>query len=309
MTQEHTSLKLFNKILEVFSGLVFINLLFGPLVRATNSGLACPDWPLCFGKFIPHYHFQVWMEFGHRVVSGTIGLILLYILFLVFKNRYLRERFAKLGIWSIILISTQIFLGGLTIWKYLDPTVVNSHLLNAILFFTVIITMKIKAGYFLQFPEKSRMIVKGHLFSSANLFFIMALAAIFIQIFAGGRVSSNYAGLACPDFPTCNGEWFPALTEKLVRIQMEHRFGAYIAFAFISLAAIFATARVKVKKITIFTHTSLLLILLQILIGYLNIQFGLPNLVTALHTGVAIGIFITMYTAMIHNLIRLSGDK
>lgn len=298
----------FNTILTLFTTMVFINLMFGPLVRATHSGLACPDWPLCFGKIIPHYNFQVWMEFGHRAFSGTIGIILLYIIFFIYREPFLRERFLKLSILAAVLIMTQIMLGGLTIWQYLAPTVVNLHLLNGLLFFTVIVTMKVKASYLSGGKMESEMIASGFLFSQKNWMFLLTLVAVFIQIFAGGRVSSNYAGLACADFPTCNGEWFPAMVDNLVRIQMEHRYGAYITFLFIAANAFYATAKVKVKTVTIFSHSALLLIMIQILIGYLNIQFKLPKLITALHTGAAVGIFSMIYIAMLFNLISLTNQ-
>ena len=71
------------KLAFLLSVLIFINILFGPLVRATDSGLACPDWPLCHGKVIPPPEFRIWMEVGHRIYSAILGFVILALAILV----------------------------------------------------------------------------------------------------------------------------------------------------------------------------------------------------------------------------------
>ncbi|HMZ61191.1 MAG TPA: COX15/CtaA family protein, partial [Leptospiraceae bacterium] len=73
-----------SRISLVLSILIFLNILFGPLVRATNSGLACPDWPLCYGKVIPPAEFRIWMEVGHRIYSAILSILFVYMLVMIF---------------------------------------------------------------------------------------------------------------------------------------------------------------------------------------------------------------------------------
>ncbi|HNC01296.1 MAG TPA: COX15/CtaA family protein, partial [Leptospiraceae bacterium] len=88
----------------LLSILIFINILFGPLVRATDSGLACPDWPLCYGKVIPPPEFRIWMEVGHRIYSGLLGFVILGLSIVIFKNSELRKRFGLLAVTALVVL-------------------------------------------------------------------------------------------------------------------------------------------------------------------------------------------------------------
>jgi cytochrome c oxidase assembly protein subunit 15 len=131
MEDRYASMKGISQLFLWISILIYINLFFGPLVRATDSGLACPDWPLCHGKFIPSYTFQIAMEVGHRFYSGSIGIILLIGFFKIFLTKELFELRLLVSL-SLFFLGTQVVLGALTVTKLLDPTTVNLHLLNAV---------------------------------------------------------------------------------------------------------------------------------------------------------------------------------
>lgn len=124
------------RITFLLSILIFLNILFGPLVRATDSGLGCPDWPLCYGKVVPPPKLTAYMEVGHRFYSGIISLLFAYILFFIFSHKILRNKFGIMAGLSFLALISQIILGALTVTRLLDPTTVNLHLLNAVLFFS-----------------------------------------------------------------------------------------------------------------------------------------------------------------------------
>ena len=65
---------------------------FGALVRAHGAGLACPDWPLCFGELIPEFDLQVAFEWGHRVMAGALSVVLAGLVAFVLRVRELRAR-------------------------------------------------------------------------------------------------------------------------------------------------------------------------------------------------------------------------
>lgn len=287
----------------LLSLLIFINILFGPLVRATDSGLACPDWPLCYGKVIPPPEFRIWMEVGHRIYSGLLGFVILGLSIVIFKDKDLRDRFGLLALAALVVLINQVILGKLTVTKLLDPGTVNMHLLNAVLLFTLIVSITAKANYIQKTKtEVIKLIQWNQIFSGRNLLITCAVLLVFFQLFMGGRVSSNYAGLACPDWPTCHGKWFPEM-EGLVRIQMEHRIVAYIILIVIVANFTISIFKSYDARTRLFLKMALHTVGLQIILGVSNVLFQLPILVTALHTGVGVAVFILNYTALFYRIL------
>ena len=114
--------------LRVHIFLVFCLVSLGGAVRAMNAGLACPDWPLCFGKVIPDFQVQVYYEFIHRTIAGIVALATGFVAFVIYKSKQSsRELKITMSIALTVLIS-QIILGGLTVLKLLHFGVVTAHL-------------------------------------------------------------------------------------------------------------------------------------------------------------------------------------
>lgn len=299
-----TSLQSLKKLSLVLSVIIFINILFGPLVRATNSGLACPDWPLCYGKVVPPPEFQIWMEVGHRIYSGILGIFLILIMVTIFRKKELRDRFLFAGVFAVIVLMVQVILGALTVTRLLDPGTVNMHLLNAVLLFSIIVSIFLKSKYLLDHSlEETSTVNLSLLLDSRNWLLFFSVILIFFQLFMGGRVSSNYAGLACADWPTCHGEFFPEL-EGLVKYQVQHRYVAYLIFVLLLITLVVSFIHPSYdKKTKIYIRMSFYTILLQIGIGVTNVLLKLPTLLTALHTGIGVLLFITVYMALFYRLV------
>ncbi|MBE7412155.1 MAG: COX15/CtaA family protein [Leptospiraceae bacterium] len=284
------------------SVLVLINIFLGPLVRATDSGLACPDWPLCHGKIIPPHDFNNWMEVGHRIYSGIISLVLLLLIFWTFKVEILRKNFLLLYIFSSLVIINQVILGMLTVTKLLDPTTVNLHYLNAVILLSIFSTITLKAQYLTEGREISGNFF-AKIFQKRNTIILLALGFIFLQLFFGGRVSSHYAGLACPDFPTCNGFLFPRGQGIMVRYQIEHRFGAYIALIFSALSFFLSKKFSFENKSKLFLKSAFHAMLFQIFLGAMNVIFRLPELITASHSAFGAIVFILTYSGLYRQIL------
>ncbi len=120
------------------------------------------------------------------------------------------------------------------------------------------------------------------------------------QIFLGGRVSSNYAGLACPDFPTCYGSWFPDLNGN-IGFQMEHRWFGYIVALLVYGTTSFAIFELENKNVKTYLKIGCYLITLQILLGALNVIYNLPKLLTGIHTLNAVATLLVCYVAAFYH--------
>ena len=281
--------------------LVFINILFGPLVRATNSGLACPDWPLCYGRVLPPPEFRIWMEVGHRFYSAGIGFVLLYLCYTILKYSELRKKFgAIIGLASIVIL-VQIVLGALTVTKLLDPTTVNLHLLNAVLFLVTVVSIFFKSNSLIlaggEFPKTSNSILSGNI-----IFGIIIFLLVYYQLYMGGRVSSHYAGLVCPDWPLCQGTWIPQPFVGPIKYHVEHRFTAYLVFLLIFIRFILSFLNRDDKRGFVLSAVMLFFCVLQILIGIYNVLWGLPTLLTAIHTANGVALLLSSFIVLHHSI-------
>src|SRR5215831_9526193 len=108
--------------------LMFGLIVLGSVVRTTGSGLSCPDWPLCEGRLIPRFQFNVLLEWTHRLVALVVGIGLLATAGWTLARAALRARLGGLAVLALALYLTQALLGALTVWKLLDPGVVGGHL-------------------------------------------------------------------------------------------------------------------------------------------------------------------------------------
>ena len=129
----------FQRLLLVTIAATFVLVVIGGTVRATDSGLGCPDWPTCHGKLIPSGDKHTIIEFSHRTAAAVVGVLFLGVTFFTFKT----ERRNKLVFWLAfsagLLLAVQIILGGITVKKELPAEIVAAHLGTAMIFMAVMI--------------------------------------------------------------------------------------------------------------------------------------------------------------------------
>lgn len=282
------------KALRVLSGLVFFLIILGGITRILDAGLSCPDWPLCHGQFIPPMDVQIFAEWFHRLIAALVGLTTVGIGLTVFVSPKHR---AKLLGWMPLLLVTlalQVWLGQATVAGQLAPWTVTVHLLTGYTFFTGIVMMALRSS------EKRT--PRGF-----NTFGWMSFALVLMaltQVVLGGLVSSNNAGLACPDFPTCMGLWLPPLNGPVL-LQFAHRVGALFIFV-LSLVLIFKLKRSGLSK---FGRRAYMvaghLLLLQILFGVGLIHSQLASALRIGHVLMALGFYasllVTVYESWYHD--------
>lgn len=267
--------------------LTFDLMLLGAAVRAMDAGLACPDWPLCFGKIIPDYHFGVYLEFLHRAVAGLVSIIFFYCLILTFVKKSLHNLRWYMSI-SFLLLMSQVIMGGLTVLKILHSGIVATHLGLATAFLISLVFIRA------QFKDYKKEVPTAFSFKMAAIIVLFLVCA---QIILGGLVASTYAGMACVDFPTCNGEWFPTWTGP-IGLQVMHRMGAYtltgaVIILFIMALVFFSKDRVSVVNKNL-AAKSLMLIFSQVAIGIMNLKLLIPAWLTVIHLGVALFLLMTI---------------
>lgn len=260
------------------TGATFALIVLGALVRAHGAGLACPDWPLCFGEWVPSFDLRVAFEWGHRLVAGSVSLGLGVLTALLWRRAELRRRVARVLAAAWLLLGAQVVLGGLTVLLLLAPWTVTAHLLTGSGFCALLIWITrdlLEWGSELPRPRVSRPVV---------VWSALTTGALLLQLVLGGMVSSQGAGLACASFPTCDGQsWVPTL-QGLVGLHVLHRLNGFLMFGF--AIGLWIASR-DTPRIGPLAWTIVRLLVFQIGVGVLNVLLRLPVELTGLHTAFA----------------------
>ena len=303
----------FYKRLTLFATLLaLIVVSFGAYTRLTDSGLGCPDWPGCYGTLsVPESIDQIemaqavypdspvepekaWIEMIHRYIAGILGVMILVIAFMSIR---LRDQINYSLKWPFFLLGLVIFQAALGMWTvtlFLKPAVVSSHLLGGM---TVlgILTFLMHRNY-----GTHRENFVSNRFERKIIRFSLVL--LFIQIALGGWTSTNYAALACTDYPTCHGSLIPEMDfsnaftifrelgvtslgeplslEALHAIQWVHRVGAIVLLGYL----LFVAYILKVNQgFNMWRNVLILVISLQFIIGIANLLLHLPIVLATLH--------------------------
>ena len=195
----------FQRLLLITIVATFVLVVVGGTVRATGSGLGCPDWPTCHGKFIPETDKATLIEFSHRTAAFIVGILFLGVTFFTFKT----ERKNKLVFWLAftagVLLLVQIILGGITVKKELPSSIVATHLGTAMSFIGVLI---VAATISLMRSRGLRAFASASDTSFTRLAIVtagMTLATLVL----GSYISNTDASLACDGWPLCNGSVIP----------------------------------------------------------------------------------------------------
>ncbi len=250
--------------------MTFVVIVLGAYVRLSDAGLGCPDWPGCFGQvFAPsdadaiaaaaaaYPNVEVdsgkaWKEMIHRYLASGLGLVVVIMWLISFKSREVTP-----FRWISFLLALICFQGALGMWtvtKLLQPTIVTAHLLGGMSVLATFAYLYIKMGA--NWVNASQI--------KLNRIVTVLMFATIAQIALGGWTSTNYTGLHCPDFPTCQGQWLPETDFKTaftltaeegvnyeggrlgntasVTVHLTHRLGAVVVFL-LALTLLFAAIK------------------------------------------------------------------
>lgn len=303
--------------------LTFELVLVGAFTRLTDSGLGCPDWPGCYGSATPlgaaqHIdaaqaamptgpvtHGKAWIEMVHRYMATSVG-VLIIVLTLWTLRVWRRDRAQAVHpLWpalTLLWVCLQGAFGALTVTMKLFPAIVTLHLLLAVGLLALLCMQAVR------YDGWRSVVVPPGLRSLLWL----TLLALLVQTALGGWVSTNYAVLACSDFPTCQGQWWPQMSaqgfalwrelglsatgeplafEALTAIHYVHRNAAYVVLALL----VWTGWRLRnTSGLTRQGQALLALMALQFLTGLSNVVLGWPLLGAVLHTGGASALTVVL---------------
>lgn len=268
----------------------FCLIVLGALVRAHEAGLACPDWPLCFGQFIPAMDLQVAFEWSHRVLAGGVALTFAWLAISAFRLHSGAFQGRRWIVASGVLLAVQIFLGALTVWQLLASWTVTSHLVTGNAFNLALLC----TGLSLREAARARRI-ETRIARGLALGVTATAALLFVQIVLGGLVSSRFAGMACPEWPLCNGGAFWPSSRGNVLLHLLHRWNAALLVAAMLGVTFFSRREPRLRWLLVaLTGVGLL----QMVVGIANVLLAIPVEVTGLHSALAAILVLLAGTAV-----------
>ena len=317
------------RVLTLF--LTFDLVLFGAFTRLTDSGLGCPDWPGCYGNTSPlgavdHINLaqtllpdgpvtitKAWIEMLHRYLATAVGALIVGLTIVSWRDcsgqRNQTQVTAQSWPWlpslTLVWVCAQGAFGALTVTMKLFPAIVTLHLLGALVLLAML-CIQVVHGANAPLP---RPVLRADI----RRWLVWLLALLMLQVMLGGWVSANYAVLACGDFPTCQGSWWPEM-EFSQGFEVWRHLGLTAAGEQISFAAL--TAIHYVHRLVAYGLLALLMVLawrlnrsrtwrlqsrmlaalvgLQLATGLGNVVLGWPILAALLHTGGAAALVLTL---------------
>jgi cytochrome c oxidase assembly protein subunit 15 len=305
-------------------------IVLGAFTRLVDAGLGCPDWPGCYGHVMwpaeaaeieaanqafpsaPVETDKTWPEMVHRYFATALGLISIALVAVAWRKRA-SEQPLKLPLFLLGFIILQGMFGMWTVTLKLWPQVVTAHLLGG---FT---TLSLLWLLTLRLDNRPWQLSGGEFeyLQKQKAYAIAGLLVVIAQIALGGWTTSNYAAVACPDLPTCQAQWLPAMdfasgfnifqsigpnylggamaNEARVAIHMSHRIGAIITLLFVGWISLRMLAA-PVASLSRMGKVIGLLLVLQFCLGLGNIFFKFPLLVTVSHNAVGALLLLSLVT-------------
>ena len=304
------------------AALAFVVVVLGAWVRLTGAGLGCPDWPGCYGRMVVGPDGtrlaaaveggKAWREMVHRYAAGALGLAILALAVVALQNRRRGSGGpAVLPVALVALVAFQAALGAWTVTLRLQPAVVVAHLLGGMAILGLLWRLCLGPS------SRPARPLPGWVQPAAAV----GIAVLAIQITLGGWTSANYAALACPDFPTCHGRWWPdgdyragfrlwqesgafgfeggvLSVEARVAVHVAHRIGALVTVLYLGglcAAALLRCGRpsggLAAAALSVFG-----LLVVQSGLGVSNVWLGLPLGVAVAHNAAAALLLLALLT-------------
>ncbi|WP_426396764.1 COX15/CtaA family protein [Ralstonia sp. R-29] len=325
----------YRKLVWITAFLTLDLIMFGSFTRLTDSGLGCPDWPGCYGTSNPFHArddihaaqaampsgpvtwMKAWIEMTHRYFAMAVGVLIITLVVVAWAKRRELKQSPWYATFVLALVCVQGAFGAWTVTLKLQPSIVVTHLLLGMSLLAALIWLGSK--------NDAPRFVDGR-GASLRVPAAIGLVLLVAQIALGGWVSTNYAVLACTDFPLCNGQWVPAMDfahgftfwrelgrtaggdfishDALVAIHWTHRVFAVVVLSYLAWLGVRARRIDGIGRVA----TALLIVLaVQLATGLSNIVLGWPLLAAVAHNGGAAVLLLLM--VRLHYLIGLAQAR
>lgn len=313
----------FLRLARVSTALAFLVVTIGAWVRLTDAGLGCPDWPGCYGQLVvsesltsdataaeaygrPVDTGKAWREMIHRYLASTLGLLIVAMAVIAWRKRGAPGQPWRVPLALVGLVVFQGLLGMWTVTLLLKPLIVVAHLLGGLATLSLLFWLARGSSAVATRPPPG-----------LRTLGVVATLALVAQIALGGWTSANYAALACPDFPTCQTQWWPEIADfgegfvlwrglgvdyeggvldhpARVAIHFTHRLGALLAT---TLLAVFALGLLRRDATRGAGSVVLGALAVQVGLGISIVIWGVPLPIAVAHNGVAALLLLTVIHA------------
>ena len=290
----------------------FVVIALGAWTRLVDAGLGCPDWPGCYGFVVfptteaeiqlaesryPQFPYEIDKaipEVVHRYFAAALGFLAILLVYFAFKYQ-LPKKIKAITSFLLLFICCQGLFGYLTVSLKLLPIIVTGHLFGGF------ITLSLFFYLFLNTTNG----IKNHNIGHLKILGGVALFALIVQIFLGVWTSTNYASLACADFPTCQGKFIPEMdfregfnlaqevgpnylyglldNEARVAIHYSHRISAIV----LTIIFLILISRLWFSSAAPLASTLGVILITQISLGIMNVVYVLPLYIAIAHNLVA----------------------
>jgi heme A synthase len=273
-------------------------IVLGGTVRATDSGLACPDWPRCHGQLIPPLETSILIEFSHRLAAASVGLLIVGTAVVAWLW-YRENRFVLAGAtMAVVLVIVQALIGYVTVNKELPETIVALHLSIALIILGILITTAVVAVW-QERPHRADGVASkgGGTAPGVLALTAVAAAATFGLIIIGSYVANSGAALAYTDWPLFDGK-FVSAGGYLANLHYVHRLmAAVVGLLLVALAV--QTWRSERRSVLMSAlGFALVLYVVQVLVGAGNIWLELATSVRIIHLALASALWVVLVTGL-----------
>jgi heme o synthase len=279
----------FRRLAVVTIAATFALIAVGGLVRATDSGLGCPDWPRCFGRLVPPAELHAWIEHSHRLVASVVMVLVALLVVAAFRTG--QERAVRRAtVAALVLVLAQAMLGAFVVWWKLEAESVTLHLAAAL----ALVGLLIAIGFRARWPsDPARRAGQDRGFARLAA---AGAGLVYLQMLVGSTVTGYHAGLAYP-----LDVLLPDLGPSVARIQLAHRALALLVGTLV--VATWLVAR-RIQRahptVTRLAGYAAGLVAVQIGLGVANVANRLSALTVVPHLAVGALLWGTMVALALH---------
>ena len=281
-------------------------IILGGVVRITDSGLGCPDWPFCYGKALPPAEFKAIVEYSHRFVAAITGLIVVGTGVTIWRTHRGDRRLTIPFIIGFILLIIQVILGWVTVRTELNEWLVMAHLtvaesLLAMMLIVAVVGWMVYRGKHEEAPTRMS--------KTARNTFIAALVLMLGVMLSGAYTQATGATGACGDsWPLCAGSIFP--DTFLTGVHMGHRLLTIIAVPVLVAAAHQAyNLRGRAPALSQIATLFIALFVVQIVVGGINVMIGFHRATNVMHVAVATFVWAALVLLVAVAYLSKSGEN